>query len=435
VDRLGLAIRKPEVTGTDVSSIDISFGTGPSLRVFNYTVKCVAEGEGCGAEAVGTPFSGDLTRTISTVDATVTGLFPNTTYFCYVAVSGDKVDKCQGPLVATTAIPGPANAVGTGAVAGRINSMPGIFKYDILSTDPDTIIELAAIETFPLWMSLSGLTAAMYASVESGPKTATFYYVNNFTAWNEGTEDFPNGWTAVSGANTFVDALDNGGAGFDISGTGIVAWKIDGTLLFLQDFTVPNAEWDYSKNVGAIYASLDGDRAAAALVDNCFYYIVLYEDIWSSSRTMATVVNLADADLTILGVSLSGPYLAYVTSDGTDTTLNYVDLSSVDDFSAGLPTPVEVPLPQAWTDDGYVAFKVSIALTEMVVIGRKDTAMNELASTADFRSVTPSTWTEFGDNSLYQVDISFPDWPKPTPTTAIPPPPPPPPPPARSYPN
>ena len=139
------------------------------------------------------------------------------------------------------------------------------------------------------------------------------------------------------------------------------------------------------------------------------------ENVWSGSPTYTTVVNLADPDFFVDSVSLSGPYIAYIVRDqnANGDTLFCVDLTSVTDFSAGLPTPVEIPMPQAWSDDGIVVNYVSIALTEMAITSRGIDGPAQLSTTRDFRTVTATNWTEFdgfptGFSVFAQIDMSFP---------------------------
>jgi hypothetical protein len=102
-DRMLLAIRKPEAAAASISSIEVTFGTGPALRTFDYSVKCVdfaATGEsiidGCDADPAGDgAVTGLTTRSASTITAQVTGLFPLVEYYCYVSVESEKASKCM----------------------------------------------------------------------------------------------------------------------------------------------------------------------------------------------------------------------------------------------------------------------------------------------------------------------------------------------------
>jgi len=99
-----LAIRKPEAAASSISSIEVTFGTGPALRTFDYSVKCVdmaaIDGssvlDGCDAEPAGDgAVTGLTTRSASTITAQVTGLLPLVEYYCYVSVESEKAGKCM----------------------------------------------------------------------------------------------------------------------------------------------------------------------------------------------------------------------------------------------------------------------------------------------------------------------------------------------------
>ena len=64
----------------------------------------MAENSTCSAESEGEPVSGVLPDTLSYVTSTVTGLEFNTTYWCYVSSSLNRVTKCQGPLRGRTEV-------------------------------------------------------------------------------------------------------------------------------------------------------------------------------------------------------------------------------------------------------------------------------------------------------------------------------------------
>ena len=104
-DRMLLAIRKPEAAAASISSIEVTFGTGPALRTFDYSVKCVdfvanyqSIGFGCLSDAVPAgdgAVTGLTTRSASTITAQVTGLLPLVEYYCYVSVESEKASKCM----------------------------------------------------------------------------------------------------------------------------------------------------------------------------------------------------------------------------------------------------------------------------------------------------------------------------------------------------
>ena len=419
-DRLALAIRKPEVVGTDIGSVDIQFMTGPSVRVFNYTVKCVAEGDDCSAAAVGTTSTGDLTRSISTIDATISGLFPNTTYWCYVAASSGKFDKCQGPLVAKTNVS--SLEVNLASVAYDYNGgddyeYDGWFLEDIADTNTaDTLSGPFHIpEGGAVWTSLSGLRQVLLWQFPD--LTSVLYYVDDITAWIESAAVFPDGWEAITGEIP-EDIVSTQTGTFDVSGDGLLACTyFDYSLYGVQDFTAPGATWDFEYPQANCHGvSLDGDRGALAQEGDGEASLVLVENIWSDpSRSFTTVVDFGNSGVFVESLSLSGPYLAYITTNNNydDGTLYYVDLTSVDDLSVELPTPVEIPLPQSWTDGSVIVEFVSITGTQMAITGDDGEAPTLLATTNDFTTVTATTWTEFDsfpteNTKGAQIDISYP---------------------------
>ena len=85
-----------------VSDIVAAFYSGPNLKKVDFTVKCVNETLPCDAPAEGTPANGTLPKVWAMVNATVSDLNPNTTYWCYILTFAKKVAKCQGPFPATT---------------------------------------------------------------------------------------------------------------------------------------------------------------------------------------------------------------------------------------------------------------------------------------------------------------------------------------------
>jgi hypothetical protein len=65
----------------------------------------VTENSTCQAESEGDPVSGMLPDSLSYVTSTVTGLEFNTTYWCYISSSLNKLTKCQGPFPGRTGLP------------------------------------------------------------------------------------------------------------------------------------------------------------------------------------------------------------------------------------------------------------------------------------------------------------------------------------------
>jgi hypothetical protein len=104
-----LAVRKPEATVASSSSIEVSFETGPALREFDYTIKCVLLDDallgGCDADAVGAVVTGKTTTSKSTIEGEVTGLQYQTDYQCYVIVETDKLSKCKYVVTPVIEVP------------------------------------------------------------------------------------------------------------------------------------------------------------------------------------------------------------------------------------------------------------------------------------------------------------------------------------------
>ncbi|KAI8103421.1 hypothetical protein M9435_004760 [Picochlorum sp. BPE23] len=104
-DRLLLSVRRPAIVNSTFESLSVGFYTGPNLLPVDYEVKCVAPGSDCQAESLVEPVGGRLPSKVAYITATLFPLESNTTYWCYALSSSDKVTKCQGPLVGTTALP------------------------------------------------------------------------------------------------------------------------------------------------------------------------------------------------------------------------------------------------------------------------------------------------------------------------------------------
>ena len=412
-DRLGLAIRKPEATA-GANSVNIQFETGPSARIFDYSVFCVEVGAGCKAEPVSTVATGSLTRTISTIDATVTGLFYNTTYDCYVTASSDFADKCQLVPVTTT-VPLDVNLIGRNGLA----TLGSYFKSDVTSTDVATWSD--SITQDATWTSLSGQRAAInWLDLPAPtPDTNGLYYVDNITEWVANYQSripagFPEGWTKVtSEIGTTVNQAD---MKMDIYGDGLVAWVGVAPYGFwaVKDFTASGATWDVNVPfVPVVSASMDRNHVALGIEGDTEWIVGYTPDIFASSDSadFTTIVSYPIADSIIVeNVALSGRFLAWVAdalSGPTDVhSIYYVDLLSADPSD---PTaeyvPIEIPLPETFAVDKDV--QISIAGTTMVAVSEGN-ENGGVASTADFRTVTAGSWVIQNDGiDLDQVDASF----------------------------
>jgi len=75
-----------------------------------YQVKCVASGESCLANAVGTAANGELGKGSVTKTEEITGLTPDVTYSCYVILTYKGLNRCSKPVTVTAGTPSPLNA-------------------------------------------------------------------------------------------------------------------------------------------------------------------------------------------------------------------------------------------------------------------------------------------------------------------------------------
>ena len=82
----------------------IGFYTGPNVAKVDFLVTCGPVDSTCTDPSAGNQTAGILPKAVSYIEATVTGLAENTTYWCYVSSSLGKVSKCQGPFEATTGV-------------------------------------------------------------------------------------------------------------------------------------------------------------------------------------------------------------------------------------------------------------------------------------------------------------------------------------------
>ncbi|WPT17636.1 hypothetical protein PSENEW3_00005638 [Picochlorum sp. SENEW3] len=109
-ERLLLAVRKPSIVNSTLSSLTVGFYSGPNLKKVDFTAACVNQFapfdcQNPALNSSSTPVIGVIPKTQSLVEATVDGLALNATYDCYITVTSGKVTKCVGPFTGSTRIP------------------------------------------------------------------------------------------------------------------------------------------------------------------------------------------------------------------------------------------------------------------------------------------------------------------------------------------
>jgi hypothetical protein len=438
-----LAVRNPEATVASFSSIEVSFETGPALREFDYTIKCVlfddALVDGCDADAVGAVVTGKTTTSKSTIEGEVTGLQSQTDYQCYVVVETDKLSKCKY------------------VVTPIIEAEPVIRMASVNSNDPPVesfyTPDISAALTFEQipsstatnyrpssWASIAGYVFAVSITA-SDPTEGGIWYTDDIEAWVNWGDDFPTGFNQLGFSDlTSIGAAGQEGAGFQIGfGNRMVAWgqvfadpgengvaisdNWETNAFTTTTTAAPPSFWYFR------YASVTGDLVAYVFNDGVISagddIIVLCPNAFASGRNINYDENI-QIDLQSLkapcsscvafwvtSVSLYGDYLAFTTwqvADGDAVSkIYYADLSTMTAPYTTAPTFVEVPLPTDWNSpitEGLITItparlplEVSIALGQMVVTFDGETDgeyVPNVAWTSDFKNAQSDDWIYYG---------------------------------------
>ena len=432
-----LAVRNPEATVASFSSIEVSFETGPALREFDYTIKCVlfddALVDGCDADAVGAVVTGKTTTSKSTIEGEVTGLQSQTDYQCYVVVETDKLSKCK--YVVTPII----EAEPVIRMASVNSNVPPVASW----YTPD-ISEALTIEQIPSstatdyvpssWASIAGDVFAVSITA-SDPTEGGIWYTDDIEAWVSGTDEFPTGFNQLGFSDlTSIGAAGQEGAGFQIGfGNRMVAWgqvfaDPGENGVAISDNWETNA-FTTTTNRGITgwffrSASVTGDLVAYVfndgVISNGDDIIVLCPNAFASGRNINYDENIqidlqslktcsSCVNFWVTSVSLYGDYLAFTTwqdGDGVqESKIYYVDLSTMTAPYTTAPTFVEVPLPTDWNaiitctliNPSTTRLEVSIALGQMVVtFDTNGDYVPNVAWTSDFKNAQSDDWIYYG---------------------------------------
>ena len=425
-----LAVRNPEASVASPTSIQVSFETGPALREFDYSIKCVlfedARLDGCDANAVGDVATGQTTTDKSTIVDEVTGLQSEIDYQCYIIIENEKHSKCNYVVTPTIDAPPAGPVINLAGVNSQATPVQAFYLRNISSSPPD-------------WHEITGDTGdyqpATWASLSGDVMAVTFngvnedadglWYTENITAFIEGTDSFDNGFTRLPAtANTLSATIASNSFGIQIGyGNRMVAW--DGTDLYgAEDWTSNSFSFTVGGS-GVTYASVTGDLVAAASQSNNEYTIYLFTNLFTTGSSENIPLDISglkpdpscECSLLVSSVSLYGDYLAFTTFWDGDVPANdaskiyYVDLSAMQAPYTSVNF-VEVPTPTNWAAQtsgvGAVPLEVSIALGHMVVTYQTSVSVNNIALTTDFIGVGPDGW-EFPPGQITHQQLSSPD--------------------------
>lgn len=92
-------VQKTAVVGLGSRDVVMSAFTSSIPSTIEYQLKCVLPGDGCDADAAGTPVSGVFNKGKNQVTGVVQGLEPDTAYDCYVIA---RQEQCSEPLSVRT---------------------------------------------------------------------------------------------------------------------------------------------------------------------------------------------------------------------------------------------------------------------------------------------------------------------------------------------
>ena len=417
--------------------MEVSFGTGPSLRQYDYAMKCTFPNSGgCEAPAVGQTVTGQTTRIASTIVGEVTGLDALVQYQCYVIVSTDKVTKCQPVDTPILSVVTDASMAALSVVRPE-RAGPTIESYYLqnISSATSTPVTISGSGNYnqAYTVSLSGEVLAVVIT-SGGASDKGLWYTTNITAYNEipagcpfPCEPAPFGFQRLSTAGDIGAAFTGlPPPRFQISGDRMVAWDLDGNLILAADWTantwtrmIPIAQGQ-SSNV----ASVTGDMVAQLIQDGPDYFIALYTNGFEdpSVDLDAIVIPIQPEDpsgtLQVTGISLSGPFLAYATFFEGATPADkksqiwYIDLRVLQEDPLATVEHIEVPAPADFVTSGASAKLIvaTIASNQMVVSYDtfSSSPANNAASTRNFLDVTADEWfaleVEIGFNTLGFLD-------------------------------
>lgn len=272
------------------------FTTGPNFLPFEYEAKCVNAGLPCSAAGVGNSFTALLPKKLTSMNATVTELSQNVTYWCYVITSLNKLTKCKGPVEAKTGTspsPSPPQPPSPPPPPPPPVSLLGInanqpsntfFKQDI--TGPAASYKLLSNSEFTFArVGLSGVQGAFLRSVSGRAPGYPLYYSSNLTeaaptfsyvnsSFMVGVSMSGSSIAGIDGSGdvVFVSDVANNASEtipapdlqqISLSGAGVLGLSSNGSLYFTSDISV--GSWQ-SVDIGSLdltEVSLSGTIAAA----------------------------------------------------------------------------------------------------------------------------------------------------------------------------
>lgn len=366
-----------------IFNIYTGFYTGPNLAKVEFLVTCGPVNSTCTDPSSGNETAGILPKAVSYIEATVTGLAENTTYWCYVSSSIGKVTKCQGPLEATTGVqPTPvipqANLFGSNFG----NSNPGagsIFrKFPIVDGSYESLLDgnIAAV-------SLSGNTGAILGGPPGRRRklmaTASLRVSEDMSAQ---TPQF----------DTTIDTTGIPLVDISLSGKALAGVDFSGSLYYTSDYATANLSLVEQGNFSKVALS----DPSVLVFDDEELSLGYSADIEDASLNI-TAVNTTGLDLSSGEVyfSLSGAAAAVTDSNGT--------LFYTPDIMA--PVWTQIPFPPSISD----LKEVSLAGKQVVVV---DSSLNPSGANVWYaeditKVVDENSWISIG-GALRSVSISEP---------------------------
>lgn len=363
--------------------LPLGFYTGPNLSKVEFLVTCGPVNSTCTDPSSGNDTAGVLPKAVSYIEATVTGLAENTTYWCYVSSSIGKVSKCQGPYVATTGVsPTPVPIPQANLFGSNFgNNNPGannIFKkYPIVDGSYLSILtgDISVV-------SLSGNTGAILGGPPGRRRNlmaaASLRISSNMSA------EIPQFDTTID--TTGVSLVD-----ISLSGNALAGVDFSGSLYYTSDYSTTNLSLVAQGNFSKVSLS---DPSVLVFDDEEFS--LNYSDdaeCPSLSPVNTTGMDLSSSDVYI---SLSGAGAAVTDSNGT--------LFYTPDITA--PVWTQIPFPPGISE----LKEVSLAGKQLVVI---DSSLDPNAGAnvwyvEDITMVVDeNSWTSVG-GALRSVSISEP---------------------------
>jgi hypothetical protein len=308
-------------------------------------VKCSAVNATCSDAGEDNTTTGILPKDVSYVQATISGLTDNTTYWCFVAATVGKASKCQGPLEATTSDqPAPvpltqANLFGSNFGNNNGQTTSAIFtknpivngSYNAIPSQNVAKVSLSGIvgailqpvsvrrrhlmaaaqkyvrvtanvtDTLPVFVTAPGTESLDFEEISLSGNALTgvssskvLYYTSNVTS-GVFTNDTTHNFTRVSLSNVSVLAFDDSKTLWYTPDIGSASWQMISTSG--MNFSTSSAE-----------ISLSGSSAALTDSGGNLYYasdITAANWVLVPNPTGKTFVELSLTGLQIVAVDTS----------------------------------------------------------------------------------------------------------------------------------